>query len=1138
MTQSLIKNKSSLINYYNTSADFGNFLNDFEYSEVLEKKITHYSKQFGLSLTIKEINYFCDYFKKNKKNPTDVELMMFAQANSEHCRHKIFNAHYYKKTQNLGTLFGQIKSTHSKTPENTILAYSDNSAIISGEMERVFLLDKNQYLYKKKLLHSIFKVETHNHPTAVSPYSGAATGAGGEIRDEGATGIGAKPKVGFVGFTVSNLKIPKNKFHWELKRKVPSRIASAFQIMIEAPLGSADFNNEFGRPTINGYFRTFEKEQNNFIYGFDKPIMIAGGIGNIYHQNRFKKQIQKGDLLIVLGGPGFLIGIGGGATSSTNSGLNSNELDYASVQRGNPEIQRRAQSVLDRCSNLKNNIIKSIHDVGAGGLSNAVPEIIYDNKKGVEVYYDAIPVSEKMNALQTWTNESQERYVLVVEKNNLKTFQDFCESERCPFAVIGVVNDSKKILVKSKKNTKPIIDIDLPFLLETKLNDKIQLKKYVVKKNNKFTIPKKFNLDKAFHDVLSHPTVADKSFLISIGDRSVGGLTVRDQFVGKYQVPLADCGISMYSFHSKKGEALSNGERSPIAVIDPVASCKIAICEAITNICSAPIKSLKDIKFSANWMVASSHKNQLSDLYYCVKETSEFCKKIGISIPVGKDSMSMMTVDKQNIVSPISLNITAIGKTYNIANHITPEFKNQDSSIYLIDLGMQRLGMSILSQIYNLNDSCPNIENPKHISQYFSFIQELIKQKIILSYHDRSCGGLITTLSEMSFGSKIGVDVFMQFQKKADYIKFLFNEEIGAVIQISRTKEKLFKEIIRKHKFQKFISLIGDLNNNQKINLFNKSKLIFTESIFSLQKHWSKVSYLMQKNRENVSTAEQEYYKSFNKNEIGLFSKISYPFEKKKLNIKTSNIQIAILREQGINGHYEMAAAFREVGFKTIDIHMTDLISKKYSLNNFKGMVACGGFSYGDVLGAGNGWATTILKNNYLLNEFKKFFQRKDSFTLGVCNGCQMISILKNIIPGASHFPKFETNLSGRFESRTIMIEVLKSKSIFLKNMEGSIIPTIISHGEGRVANYTKGNLALKFFNTSQNNSYSYPSNPNGSIDGATGFTSQDGRVTIMMPHPERNFLTLQNSWVSNDWGYYSPWIQMFQNAFEWSKNQ
>ena len=768
-------------------------------------------------------------------------------------------------------------------------------------------------------------------------------------------------------------------------------------------------------------------------------------------------------------------------------------------------------------------------------MSNAVPEIIYDNEKGVEVNYDAIPISEKMNALQTWTNESQERYVLVIEKNNLKRFKGLCESERCPFAVIGVVNDSKKILVKSKKNIKPIIDIDLPFLLETKLNDKIQLKKYFVNKNNKFTMPRKFNLVKAFHDVLSHPTVADKSFLISIGDRSVGGLTARDQFVGKYQVPLADCGISMYSFHSLKGEALSNGERSPIAVIDPVASCKVAICEAITNICSAPIKSLTDIKFSANWMVASSHKDQLSDLYYCVKETSEFCKKIGISIPVGKDSMSMMTIDKKNIVSPISLNITAIGKTYNVANHITPDFKNQDSSIYLIDLGMHRLGMSILSQIYNINDSAPDVRNPKHISQFFSFIQELIKKKIIFSYHDRSCGGLITTLSEMSFGSKIGVNVFMKFPKKSDYIKFLFNEETGAVIQTSRKKEKLFKEIIRKHNLQDFISFIGELNNNQKFNLFNKSKLVFTESIFTLQKYWSKVSYLMQKNRENISTAKQEYYKSFNNNEIGLFSKISYPLEKTKLNTKLSNIEVAILREQGINGHYEMAAAFREVGFKTIDIHMTDLLSKKYSLNNFRGMVACGGFSYGDVLGAGNGWATTILKNNYLLKEFKGFFQRKDSFTLGVCNGCQMISILKNIIPGASHFPKFETNLSGRFESRTIMIEVLKSKSIFLKNMEGSFIPTTISHGEGRVTNYTKSNLALKFFNTSQNNSLSYPSNPNGSIDGVTGFTSRDGRVTIMMPHPERNFLTIQNSWVSNDWGYYSPWIKMFQNAFEWS---
>ncbi|VAW91631.1 Phosphoribosylformylglycinamidine synthase, synthetase subunit / Phosphoribosylformylglycinamidine synthase, glutamine amidotransferase subunit [hydrothermal vent metagenome] len=1115
----------------------------------------------GLALTGDEIDYLVENFTKLKRNPTDIELMMFAQANSEHCRHKIFNADWVidGKKQDI-SLFNMIRNTHKVSSENILSAYHDNSAVMSGSQAERFTLSSHskKYHYQQEAVHILMKVETHNHPTAISPFAGAATGSGGEIRDEGATGRGSKPKAGLCGFSVSNLKIPDAMQIWETDYGKPDRIASSLDIMLEGPIGAAAFNNEFGRPNICGYFRTFEEQvagiYGDEIRGYHKPIMLAGGLGNIREPNIEKNQIPADAQLLVIGGPAMLIGLGGGAASSMQTGQSHEDLDFSSVQRGNPEMERRAQEVIDHCCHMNDqNPIISIHDVGAGGLSNAMPELVNDCNRGAIFDLRAIPNDEPgMSPLDIWCNESQERYVLAVSKTNLVKFIAICERERCPYAVIGEATTKKQLVVKDSHFDNTPIDIPMDVLLgkpPKMLRDVTRASIKLETFNHQI-----INVKEALYRILKLPTVADKSFLITIGDRSVTGMVTRDQMVGPWQVPVADVAVTSSGFRGYTGEAMALGERTPVALIDHTSSARLAVAEAITNIAASNIESLSDITLSANWMSAAGHPGEDSGLYDAVKTVGmELCPELKITIPVGKDSMSMKTVwqdnaESKSVISPMSLIITAFSRVKDLRKTLTPELQSDKgaSSLILIDLGngKNRLGASCLAQVYKqIGDTPADLDSALLLKSYFDAIQKLNNNNLLLAYHDRSDGGLVTSLLEMAFAGHVGLDIDIS-KLSNDVVSVLFNEELGGVIQVLNTQLDEVSDIL--NKFNLAFNIVATLNDSLEVNIKSNNTLLLHESLTKLRLAWSDTSYQMQAIRDNDDCAAQAKQLLTESNDKGLHVNLSFDHNE-DISAPYINFahqpRVAILREQGVNGHIEMASAFDRVGFESVDVHMSDLMSGLVNLNDFTGLVACGGFSYGDVLGAGGGWAKSILFHDGLKEQFQQFFYRSDSFTLGVCNGCQMLSNLKELIPGAKHWPQFVKNTSEQFEARFSLVKIKQSKSIFLSGMEGSIIPITVAHGEGHAKFNTsdamqtalkENAVCLQFVDNNDVTTEQYPLNPNGSANGITGLTSDDGRVTIMMPHPERVYRTVQNSWHPDDWSEDAPWLRMFQNARAW----
>ena len=1127
-----------------------------QYAEIIEsgkQVLIDFNKKLGLALSEDEIDYLFDYFTSIKRNPTDVELMMFAQANSEHCRHKIFNADWVidGKTQSK-SLFGMIKNTHQLHPGNTIVAYSDNSSIVEGPNINRFYPNQNGiYTDHEERTHFIMKIETHNHPTAISPFSGAATGAGGEIRDEGATGRGSKPKAGLTGFSVSNLRIPEFIQPWEKDNYgAPSRISSALQIMIDGPIGSASYNNEFGRPNIAGYFRTLEIQHDNEIKGFHKPIMLAGGIGSINDIHTKKHAIPPGALLIQLGGPAMLIGLGGGAASSMGTGFNEENLDFDSVQRGNPELQRRAQEVIDRCWQLGyQNPILSIHDVGAGGLSNAFPELVNDGGIGATFQLRAINNEEpSMSPRELWCNEAQERYVLAIKEKDLDLFKALCERERCPFAIIGIAKNGKQLIVKDSLLKKDAVHMDLPILLgkPPKMTLNVTRKERTVK----FVNTENIDIRDAVYRVLRYPAVANKMFLIHIGDRSVTGLIARDQLVGPWQVPVSDVAVTLSSFDSNLGEAFAIGEKIPIAMIDAKASVRMALGEAITNLCAASIHHLEDIKLSANWMASAGHEGEDAALFDAVEEIGMYlCPDLGISIPVGKDSMSMKTAwldnkEEKAVVSPVSLIVSAFAPVFDARKTLTPTLNRnlKESGLIYIDLGLgkNRLGGSSFNLVFNeVGDIPPNLEDAKTLKTFFHMIQTLKDENMIEAYHDRSDGGLLSTLTEMAFAGRCGLDIDLT-ECGPDIKAILFNEELGVVIQIK--KENISNVLTKINAtLSQNAFLIGSVNSDQIIQIKHQNKTIFEDTRSSLQSVWTETSYKMQSMRDNPACALEEFSLISDDFDPGLNPKFDFEVPQ-SFAIKGTKPKIAILREQGVNGHVEMASAFSTAGFEAHDVHMSDIIENRKSLTDFSALVACGGFSYGDVLGAGEGWAKSILFNSKTRDAFEDFFSRTDTIALGICNGCQMMSNLKEIIPGSALWPHFIKNKSEQFEARFVSVEILKSNSIFFNEMNGAILPIAVAHGEGFTEYQTQNQMnnvlnqqlaTLRYVDNYHKGTSIYPMNPNGSPEGITGFTSENGRFSIMMPHPERVYRAIQNSWHPENWDKFTPWYKMFTNAFQ-----
>ncbi|NQY27686.1 MAG: phosphoribosylformylglycinamidine synthase [Piscirickettsiaceae bacterium] len=1116
------------------------------------------NKTMGLALAEDEIDYLVENFITLNRNPNDIELMMFAQANSEHCRHKIFSADWIVDgKQQPHTLFNMIRNTHALHPEGVITAYSDNSSVIEGAKSHRFQVDmaNNQYSYQGEVQHILMKVETHNHPTAISPFPGAATGAGGEIRDEGATGRGSKPKAGLTGFSVSNLHIPGFEQPWETAYGKPARMASAQEIMLDGPLGGAAFNNEFGRPNLCGYFRTYEAlvpAADGFeVRGYHKPIMVAGGMGTIRPQHVKKNIFDPGVQLIVLGGPAMLIGLGGSAASSVTSGTSEEGLDFASVQRGNPEMERRCQEVIDRCVALDDqNPIIAIHDVGAGGLSNAFPELVDDSGRGGKFELRVVPNDESsMSPMEIWCNESQERYVLGINADRVEEFQAICERERCPWAIVGEATEDRHLLVGDADNNNNPVDMPLSLLLgkpPKMLRDV---------KHRTFEKPEldlsSINVDEALERVLKLPTVASKNFLITIGDRSVTGLVARDQMVGPWQVPVADCAVTLADHHGFEGEAMAMGERAPLALIDAPASGRMAVGEAITNIAAASIAKMGDIKLSANWMAACGHSGEDASLYDTVEAVGmELCPELGIAIPVGKDSLSMKTVwqddgEDKSVTSPLSLIVTAFAPVTDAAKTCTPQLRSDhgDTDLIYIDLGkgQNRLAASALAQVYNqVGHHGPDLDSPALLKQFFYAIQQLKQDDILLAYHDRSDGGLIGTLVEMAFAGHCGLDI--NLSGLGDALPVLFNEELGAVIQVRHCDVEDTLSILREQNLSHHSHIIGSLRDDGQIVINVDGDEVINESRVTLQRFWAETSYRMQALRDNPICAQQEFDALLDENDTGLYADLSYDADQHiaaSLIVSSVRPKMAILREQGVNGQLEMAAAFDHAGFTAIDVHMSDILEGRVDLADFKGLVACGGFSYGDVLGAGRGWASTILHNDKARQQFSDFFQREDTFTLGVCNGCQMLSQLKELIPGSDHWPRFERNSSEQFEARFSLVEIVESPSVLLKDMAGSIMPIAVAHGEGRVDFSETGSqndalVAMRYVDHTGQVTQQYPQNPNGSPEGITSLTTTDGRVTIMMPHPERVTRTVQHSWHPDDWGKDGPWLRLFHNARKW----
>ena len=1156
--------------------------------------------RLGLALSDDEIDYLVELFvNKTQRNPTDVELMMFAQANSEHCRHKIFNASWVidGETHN-ETLFGMIRETHQAHPQGTVVAYSDNSSVFEGARVARFCPGADgAYGWTEELTHILAKVETHNHPTAISPFPGAATGSGGEIRDEGATGRGSKPKAGLCGFSVSNLYLPDAPRPWEAEMASygrPSRIASALDIMLEGPIGAAAFNNEFGRPNLCGYFRSYEQRvgtgEEAVVRGYHKPIMVAGGIGNIAADQSFKAAtFPPGTLLIQLGGPGMLIGLGGGAASSMSTGSNSESLDFASVQRGNPEMQRRAQEVLDRCWQMgqpretakdnastpgNGNPILSVHDVGAGGISNAFPELAHGAGCGAHFELRDVKIEEPgMSPAEIWSNEAQERYVLAIPPSRLPEFTAICERERCPFAVVGVATDDNRLRVSDRHFGDLPVDMDMDALLgkPPRMTRDVD---HLLSLEVAFD-PSSLELKDAAYRVLHLPAVADKTFLISIGDRSVGGLTARDQMVGPWQVPVADVAVTTMGYRTNLGEAFAMGERTPLAILSAPASGRMAVGEALTNIAAANISGLGDVKLSANWMAAAGSPGEDASLFDTVRAVSDLCQQIGIAIPVGKDSLSMRTAWddeglRKQVVSPLSLVVTAFAPVQDARRTLTPQLCLDvgETDLLLIDLGAgrNRLGGSALAQVFNATGSeAPDVDVPEKLLAFFGAVQTLASDNLLLAYHDRSDGGLFATVAEMAFAAHCGVSLDMDglcydpltndidgAEKKPDLLRgrafelmmrALFNEELGAVLQIRRTERAQVMGVLRAAGLGACTHFIGSPNPWDEFRVIRNAKTALREKRVDLQRAWSETSYRMQALRDNPECAQQEYDRILDSTDAGLSASLTFdPAEDIAAPFINSGTRpkVAILREQGVNGHIEMAAAFDRAGFASIDVHMSDILSGRVSLAGFKGTVACGGFSYGDVLGAGKGWARTILFNARARDEFSSFFGRGDTFALGVCNGCQMMSALKTLIPGADAWPRFERNTVEQFEARFTMVELPQSPSLFFDGMTGSRLPVVVSHGEGQAVydsadQQAKALVTMRFLDNAGQPTEVYPYNPNGSPEGITGVTTADGRFTIMMPHPERVFRSVQMSWHPADWGEDSPWMRMFRNARKWA---
>jgi phosphoribosylformylglycinamidine synthase len=1138
------------------------------------------NSELGLALSDDEIDYLVENFAKLRRNPTDVELMMFAQANSEHCRHKIFNATWTVdgEAQPM-SLFGMIRETHKAHPQGTVVAYSDNAAVIEGAMIRRFYPRADgAYAYSDQTTHILAKVETHNHPTAISPFPGAATGSGGEIRDEGATGRGSKPKAGLCGFSVSDLRIPGYSQPWESSYGKPERIASALDIMIEGPIGAAAFNNEFGRPNLAGYFRTFEQEFRGEMRGYHKPIMIAGGIGNIAAEDSFKVKFPAGTLLIQLGGPGMLIGLGGGAASSMATGSNTADLDFASVQRGNAEIQRRAQEVIDRCwQQGDDNLILAIHDVGAGGISNAMPELAHDAGCGAAFDLRAIPSEEPgMSPREIWSNEAQERYVLAIAPERLAEFRAMCERERCPFAVLGVATADGQLTVKDDHFGNKPVDMPMEVLLgkAPKLHRDARRQHVTMPPLNVNGI----DLAEAALRILRLPAVASKNFLITISDRSVGGFTARDQMVGPWQVPVADVAVTAMGYDTLRGECFAMGERTPLALLDAAASGRMAVGEAITNLAAADVGAIGRIKLSANWMAAAGHGHEDAALFDTVKAVGiDFCPALGVAIPVGKDSLSMRTkweecgeaggeeqgVQKQ-VIAPLSLIVTAFAQVEDVRHTLTPQLRPDSevgaSELLLIDLGLgrNRLGGSALAQVYGVSgDVVPDVE-PTLLKAFFGAIQRLNRDGRILAYHDRSDGGLWATVCEMSFAAHLGVSLELAELGRDPLIAALFNEELGAVLQIRRDDRAAVMQTLRDAGLSACTHVIGTINSSDEVCVRHNAKMIFSAHRRDLQRTWSEPGFQIARLRDDPVCAQEEFDALLDAGNPGLSMTVTFsaggagsqavtpsPGEGDRGRANTGQLaifggrpKIAILREQGVNGHVEMAAAFERAGFAPYDIHMSDLQAGRVHLADFKGLAACGGFSYGDVLGAGQGWAKSVLFNSRLRDEFAAFFDRADSFALGVCNGCQMMAHLAPIIPGAQDWPTFQRNRSEQFEARVVMVEILPSASIFLAGMAGSKLPVVVSHGEGRAEFATSQNgkapVALRYIDNCGVVATTYPSNPNGSPDGLAGVTTADGRFTIMMPHPERTFRSVQMSWQPPGLGDDAPWLALFRNARRW----
>ena len=1134
------------------------------------------NRELGLALSDDEVEYLVDNFTRIGRNPTDVELMMFAQANSEHCRHKIFNAAWVIDGEaRAKSLFGMIRDTHAAHPAGTVVAYSDNSSVIEGaRIDRFYPRADGSYGYSSELTHVLMKVETHNHPTAISPFPGAATGSGGEIRDEGATGIGSKPKAGLCGFSVSNLNIPGYEQPWEAGAYgKPERIVTPLAIMLEGPIGAAAFNNEFGRPNLAGYFRTFEETVAGQRRGYHKPIMLAGGVGSIRADHVHKKMLPVGTLLIQLGGPGMLIGLGGGAASSMDTGANIADLDFDSVQRGNPEMERRAQEVIDRCWQLgDDNPILSIHDVGAGGLSNALPELVHGGGRGGRFELRAAPSEESgMSPREIWCNEAQERYVLAIPPARLDEFRAICERERCPFAVLGEATQDNHLLVTDSHFHNAPVDVSLDVILgkPPKMTREVA---------HQPALPAPLALDgidlkDAVYRVLALPGVASKMFLISIGDRSVGGLTARDQCVGPWQVPVADCAITLAGYQTTQGEVFSIGEKAPLALIDAPASGRMAIVEAITNLAAARVEGLGSVKLSANWMAPAGHPGEDAALFDTVAAVSNYCQALGVSIPVGKDSMSMKTVwqadgEKKSVTAPISLVVSAFATTPDATQHLTPQLRTDagDTDLVLIDLGLgrNRLGGSSLAQVCKqVGDCCPDAPESAALKAFFDTVQALNAAGRLLAYHDRSDGGLFATLAEMAFAGHCGVDVDVdelcldQIRHEVEdegrpepasldeacysarIFNVLFNEEAGAVLQVRRADTQAVMQAFIDADLRGEFYVIGQPNALDRVRLLRGDKLVLDEARTDLQSAWARTSYEMAKLRDNPACAEQEFARNADAADPGLRyapsfdagDDIAAPFI-----ASGRRPRVAVLREQGVNGQVEMAAAFDAAGFAAVDVHMSDILSGRVSLGDFSGIAACGGFSYGDVLGAGGGWAKSILFNPRARDQFAAFFDRADTFALGVCNGCQMMSQLKEIIPGAEAWPSFLRNRSEQFEARLSLVDIPESPSLFLAGMGGSRLPVVVSHGEGRAefASGAKPVTALRYVDNRGNVTMRYPANPNGSADGVAGVTTADGRFTVMMPHPERVFRSLQMSWHPQDWGEESPWLTMFANARKW----